>query len=321
MAGNNFLKLQLNTPTSITRDLKVELTNQVTGEKRQATPYLDGTVTVPNLIAGDWRVQVKHPNMVFDVFDKPVKVLPDRPTITPIIIPTNIFENVAIRDIPDADLSPVQQRLDESAAAAERQGNKRAGQPIYADDWNELSQTVVAVARSTREMTTLVAPQGHNHPELEDKFTEVQRNLQRMFDAFGSSLAQIQRQIQQLALQNKVETAIEKVPNLPADIRGQLMRPVSELQEVWSESPGIYTNIKRRAGQQVLDNMSEVLAGQNADVRNDPAVVELLDFTRAMATEAPARTFEEEIQQQQRTTKSSTTGLVFDALKSTRLRS
>ena len=134
MAANNLLKLQLNTPTSITRDLKVELTNQVTGEKRQATPYLDGTVTVPNLVAGDWRVQVKHPNMVFDVFDRPVKVLPDRPTITPIVIPTNIFENVPIRDIPDADLGPVQQRLDESAATAERQfrlaSRVRPGSPL-----------------------------------------------------------------------------------------------------------------------------------------------------------------------------------------------
>src|SRR5687767_11948455 len=180
MAGTNMLKLQLNTPVSFTRDMKVELTNQATGEKRKVTPYLDGSVVVPAIEAGNWRLQVQHPNLSFDVFDRPIKVLPDRPTFVPITIPQNIFENVPIEDVPDANLGPVQQHLDEATRAAEQQGNKKAGQPIYADDWNEMAVTVATVAKATRELTDLVAPRGHDHPEIAAKFDEVQRNLQRL---------------------------------------------------------------------------------------------------------------------------------------------
>jgi hypothetical protein len=312
---NNLVKLQLNTPTSITRDLKVELTNQVTGEKRKVKPYLDGSVTVPNVEAGEWRVQVTHPNLVFDVFDRPIRVFPDRPTITPITIPTNLFENVPIRDIPDADLAPVQQHLDDATQVAERQGLKKAGQPIYAEDWNELSQAMATASKATRDLTELVSPRGHKQPEIEEKLEEIQRNLQRMFDAFGSSLAQLQRQIQQLALQTKVGSGLGRIPNLDPAIRDRIERAVGGLQTSWSESPGIYSAIKRRTGQQVLEELSTVLAAQNPEVRNAPEVKELEAFTQALTTEAPVRTYEEEIQQQQRTGNKSASGLVFDALK------
>ena len=319
MAGNTVLKMQLNTPVSFTRDMTVELTNQVTNEKRTVTPYLDGSVIVPNIDAGTWRAQVKHPNLMFDVFDKTLKVLPDRPTIVPITIPSNIFENTPIRDVPDANLGPVQQRLDEATQTAERQAVKKAGQPIYADDWNELSLTVAAVGKSTRELTTLVSPQGHDHPEIAAKIDEIQRNLQRMFDAFGSSLAQLQRQIQQLALQSKVDAALDKTATITPEARRALQDTVLSLQDAWSDSPGVYSALKRRTAQTLQEQMSTILANETADVRNTPEVKDLELFTRAMATEQAVRTYDEEIQQQQRTGAKSASGIVFDALKATRL--
>ncbi|MEX2262658.1 MAG: hypothetical protein WD696_11945 [Bryobacteraceae bacterium] len=316
MAVNgSYVKLQLNTPASITRDLKVEMTNQVTGEKRTATPYLDGTVTLPNVAAGPWRVQVKHPNLIFDAFDRPIKVLPDRPTITPILIPRTIFENVPIEDIPDADLGPVQQHLDEAALAAEQQAVKKAGQPIYADDWNELAQTVGSVSKAAKEMSSLLSPRGHNHPELEAKLDEVQRNLQRMFDSFGASLAQFQRQIQQLALRSKLDAALDRIPAVDENTRVRLTASIQDLETSWSDAPGVYGAIKRRAGQQVLEQFSELLASQTPEVRDQTEVRDLQEFTQAMSSEAPVRTYEEEVQQQQRTGSKSTSGLVFDALK------
>lgn len=311
----NFVKLQLNTPTEITRDLTVELTHQGTDQKLTAKPYLDGSVTLPNVAAGQWRVQVRHPNLVFDVFDRAIKVYPDRPTIAPIPIPRNIFENVPIQDIPDANLAPVQQHLDEATDTAERQAMKKAGQPIYADDWNELAQGVAAVSKAAREMTELVSPQGHSHPEIEAKLEEIQRNLQRMFDAFGASLAQLQRQIQQLALQSKVDNALSRIPGIDQRVRGRIDEAVSALQGAWSDAPGVYSAMKRRSGQQLLDQLSTVLAEQTPDIRNAPEVKDLEEFTRAMTTESPVRTYEEEVQQQQRTGTKSSSGLVFDAFR------
>jgi hypothetical protein len=275
---------------------------------------------VPNIDPGNWRVQVQHPNITFDVFDRPIKVLPDRPTIVPITIPTNIFENVPIEDVPDANLGPVQQHLDEATGSAERQANKLAGQPIYAGDWNDLAQTVATVARTTRELTNLVSPRGHDHPEIAVKFDEVQRNLQRMFDTFGASLAQLQRQIQQLALQRKVEAALDRAETVTPETRATLENAVVGLQQSWADSPGVYSAQKRRVASDLQAQLSTILANEAPDVRNAPEVRDLDEFTRALATEQPVRTYAEEIQQQQRTTTKSTTGVVFDALKTRAVR-
>jgi hypothetical protein len=298
--------------------MTVTLTNQVTGEKRTAKPYLDGSVAVPNIDPGQWRVQVTHPNMVFDLFDRPIKVLPDRPTIAPITIPANIFENVPIRDVPDADLGPVQQHLDDAQASAERQATKKAGQPIYADDWNELASTLSNASKATRELTGLVSPRGHDHPELVDKLEEIQRNLQRMFDVFAGSLAQLQRQIQQLALQSKVDAALDKTSKATPEVKKGIQDLVTTLQASWAETPGVYSALKRRTAQQLTDQVSQVLVNETQDVRSAPEVKALQDFAAAMATEQPVASFQEEIQQQQRTTSKSATGVFFDALKTTR---
>jgi hypothetical protein len=315
MAAPNLLKMQLNTPVGFTRDMTVELTNQATGERRKATPYLDGSVAVPNIEAGSWRVQVKHPNITFDVFDRPIKVLPDRPTFVPITIPTNIFENVPIEDIPDANLGPVQQHLDEATQTAGDQAKKKAGQPIYADDWNELATSLATATKATRELTDLVSPRGHDHPEIATKIDEIQRNLQRMFDVFGASLAQLQRQIQQLALQRKVEAALDRTATVSPEARRQFEEAVAGLQVAWSDSPGVYSAQKRRVGQDLQAQLAGILVNEAPDVREAPEVRDLDEFTRAIATEQPARSYEEEIQQQQRTGNKSASGIVFDAFK------
>ena len=40
------LKMQLNTPATVTRDTTVDVVNAVTGERRQVKPFLDGTVSL-----------------------------------------------------------------------------------------------------------------------------------------------------------------------------------------------------------------------------------------------------------------------------------
>ena len=313
------LKMQLNTPPAFTKDMKVTLTNQVSGEKRDVKPYLDGSITVPKLASGQWRVQVKHPNLVFDVFDRNIQVFKDRPTFTPIAIPTTIFENVPIRETPEADLGPVQQKLDELADSAESQANKLAGQPIYADDWNELALTAGEISRSTRELTDLVSPVGHDHPEIEEKIEEIQGNIQRFFDAFGAAIAQIQRQMQQLALQRKVENALEKVPNATPETRKEMEDAAKQLGDSWQETPGIYSAQKRRTAQKLQSKLVELLADADPAVRDDPDVKDLGDFAEALATEQAVTTYVQEVAQQQRANKKTSRGIVSDAMKAGRI--
>jgi hypothetical protein len=309
------LKMQLNTPPTITKDMVVTLTNQVSGEQRTVKPYLDGSIAVTNLVAGQWRVQAKHPNMVFDVFDRNVQVFSDRPTFAPINIPTNIFENVPIRETPEADLGPVQQRLDELTGTAQSQTNKLGGQPIYADDWNNLANTVGEVSRSTRELTDLVSAVGHDHPEIVEKIEEIQGNIQRFFDAFGAAIAQLQRQMQQLALQRKVETALEKVPNATPEVRKEMEDNAKELASAWLETPGIYSARKRRTAQKIQTQLVGLLAEADPEVRDNPDVKDLNDYAAAMATEPAVVTYEQEVAQQQRANKKSTRGIVSDAMQ------
>lgn len=313
------LKMQLSTPADISKDMLVKLTNQVSGETREVKPYLDGSVVVPTIAAGQWRVQVKHPNLVFDVFDRNIQVFKDRPTFTPITIPTNIFENVPIRETPEADLGPVQQRLDEVTATSEGLANKLGGQPIYADDWNQLATTVADASRSTRELTDLVSPVGHDHPEIVEKIEEIQGNIQRFFDAFGAAIAQLQRQMQQLAQQRKVESALERVPDTPPEIRREMETSARELAEAWLEHPSIYSARKRRSAQKIQGQLATLLVDADPTVRDDPDVKDLSDFTDALVTEPAVISYEQEVTQQQRANTKSARGIVYDALRAGRI--
>ncbi len=314
----NMLKMQLNTKPAYTRDMVVELVNQVTGEKKTVKPYSDGSVSVSNIADGRWRVQVRHPNIVFPLIDKDIQVIKDRPTFAPLVIPENIFENTPIADIPDADLAPPQKKLDEIVETAHHQANKLAGQPIYADDWNELSTALADTAAATRELSTLVAPRGHDHPEIAAKFDEVQRNIQKMYDAFGASLAHLQRQLQQLALQSKLDNALDRIPSVTPAQRNEMQEAVSAIAESWSESPAIFSGVKKRAAQNIQDKIAVLLASSDVSVREDESVKDLDAFTQAMSSETPARTYEDEISQSQRTSSKSRTGIVYDALKTRR---
>jgi hypothetical protein len=314
----NMLKMQINTNPAYSRDMTVELTNQVTGEKKTVKPYSDGSIAVSNIADGRWRVKVTHPNIVFPLLDKDIQVFKDRPTFTPLVIPENIFENTPIADIPDADLAPPQKKLDEVAESANRQAHKLAGQPIYADDWNELATALADTAAATRELSTLVSPRCHDHPEIVAKFEEVQRNIQKMYDAFGASLAQLQRQIQQLALQRKVDAALDKIPSVTPEVRQGMNTAVATIADSWAESPAIFSSVKKRAAQNIQEKMSALLATADPAVRNNDDVKDLDTFTQAMSSETTARTYEEEISQSQRTSSKSRTGIVFDAMQTRR---
>lgn len=281
------LKFQLNTPSHINRDIQVEMTHLVTGKKVTKTPFLDGSLTVPGLDAGDWRVRVKHPNMLFDVWDRPIKVFKDRQTFVPIKIPTNIFENAPIRDIADANLGPVQSKLEQSAGEADIAAGKRGGDPIYADDWNALASTVGNVARATLDLAGLVSPQGHDHPEIAEKIGEIQNNLQRFYDVFASTLAELQRQIQELSLRATVETAIAQSESagakVPETTKAAWREAADKLNEVRADNPLVYGHRERAVGQKLRESIAEFVS-TNASAGNVDAVKVLETQSSVMAS-------------------------------------
>lgn len=295
---NQFLKLQLDTPKTINQDLQVELVSEATGKKVTAKPYLDGSVSVRNLAPGAWRLKVLHPNMIFPVFDKPIRVLPDRPTFVPIRIPDSIFSNAEIRDIKDADLSPVQAKLVEQAELAEGLADKRAGDPIFAGDWNELATAVGAVGRATGDLATLVSPQGHDHPEIAEKIDEIQGNLQKFYDLFGKTLAGIQRQIQELALKQAVEDAIAaddpEDPKLTDSDKADLREIVGDLSSARRDKPRVYAHTKRRAGEKYGQKVAEVSSRSDALARSS-AMALLAEAAQTMANLPVSDSYEREL--------------------------
>ena len=314
------LNLMLNAQPAILRDMKVSLVHTVTAEKREVTPFLDGTVQVQNLAPGDWQVVAKHPNLIFDVINRPIKILPDRPTITRIPIPANIFQNSAIADTPDANLAPGQAKLAHAETSARDQARKVAGQPIFADDWNALAATLGDTAKATGELATLVSPIGHDHPELVAKLGEVQSNLQAFYDLFARSLAELQRQIEQLALQRKVEVAVDRLPDLPAPARQRMFAAVEDLTKSYQDPPPVYDAKKKRAGIALQDEIGQALVGVNLDNDAQAAVKDLQNVAEVISTGSGAPDYGAELKQRQRAENASKSGLFLDAMRAVKTR-
>ncbi len=294
-------KMQLNTPPEINRDLQVELTADATGKKVTTQPFLDGTVKANNVDAGTYRVVIRHPNLPSPVYDNRIRVFPDRPTFVPIQIPTDIFSNTPIAQTTEADLGPTRDKLAAAATDADNQGKKKGGQPIYADDWNALSGVIGDVARTTSDLTQRVAPLGHAHPELVAKLNEIQDNLNRFFDVFGKTVVQLERQIQQLALQQRIDAAFAQiVPSNGADttrlkgIQSDLQTAVAALGDVRDGTPYAYTSQLKRVGAQITSALSDAVPDTPA-VRNNADVQAATKTAFSMSSQAPALTYDAEL--------------------------
>lgn len=269
------LNLQLDSRPEVNRDISVELTAAATGRKMTLRPFMDGSLSVANIDAGDWRIKVRHPNLTFDIADRLIRVFRDRPTFVPVKLPKDLLENAPIRDLPDADFGPTRARLTETEETATRHARKLAGQPIYADDWNELSQTLAATARAANEITQLAAPQGHGHPELEAKLEEVQRNLQRITDVFGDAIAQLQRAQQIDQLRARTDNAVDRLNAalaVDAATRTRIGRIFDGLVGASEENPATFGTRLSAAVAEIDDILEDLSARRPPAVREEPDV-------------------------------------------------
>jgi hypothetical protein len=247
------------------RDATVKLVNTATGQTIERKPFLDGTLTVRDLDPGAWEIEVRHPHVLTPLFQEKVRVLPQlRPFFVPIPIRPDDFRDSPIRDVPDADLAPVQQT---AAAARDQLGpitGKAAGEVIRADDWNQLVAAVADLAGAVLELTHLVSPHGHDHPEIAEKIDEVQGNVRRFTTAFGRSLLELRRDIENENLRRATTNMLD-VAGVVGEDRGRILARVDDLELSLHATPVEFTSKLAATGTVLAAEVNRLAQAQGAD--------------------------------------------------------
>ena len=257
--------IQLQGFPAANRDATVRLVNQATGAVVERKPFLDGSLTMRDLEPGPYEIAVLHPNLTLPIDRRIVRLFPQpAPTYVPIPVPADLFRDTPIRDIPDADLAPVQQAATSVRDRVRPIASKAPGEVIRASDWNTLAAAVGDIAAAVLELTQLVAPKGHNHPEIEEKIGEVQENLRRFAEAFGRSLVELRREIETENLRDKVRKVLD-LGGASDDLRNRVLERVADLEDkVQSDTP-VFTGRLAVAGSLFLTAVNELAVAQGAN--------------------------------------------------------
>ncbi|HRC86157.1 MAG TPA: hypothetical protein PK413_11150 [Thermoanaerobaculia bacterium] len=255
--------------SAVNRDLTVELRDPITREvRREVRPFLDGTVRIPKVEAGAYEVHVRHPNLALPVLTRPIRVLPQGETQVSLVIDPSKFRNTPIEEIPDANLGPVTDSVRSIAETVAPLSAKTPGEAIRASDWNALAGAVRDLAEAVAELTRLVAPQGHDHPELVRKFDEVSGNFQALIESVSASLTELQRRKQLDVLEDQVKGVLTEAGIAPDEPRGkELLAVVEGLGEAAHTSPRDFGRKSREAGA-LLGSKFERLVEEKPDVGN-----------------------------------------------------
>lgn len=263
------------------RDAEVELENPATGERLVRKPFLDGTLTVRDIDPGVWNMKVRHPNLTLPIDARPIRIFDQpSPTVVPVGIPADLFRDTPIRDIPDADLGPVQASARTARERVTPLATKASGEVIRASDWNTLAGVVADLANAVLQLASLVSPRGHDHPEIAEKIGEVQDNLRRFAEAYGKSLIELRREVEAGVLRQRAEDALRDHPEVRDRVRGRIATLEASLQR---DTP-VFTRNLALAGTEILTAVNEVAATRGAEGQqflDDPDVRSL----SAMATQ------------------------------------
>lgn len=313
---NGSFSIQLSGHAPARRDARLELINEITGQTTEVTPFLDGSAMVRNLPTGPYQIKVFHPNVVGELVDmRKVRLYEGLPTRLRLPLPEELFRDTPVRDTPDADLTPVNDAANAVRDQVSHLGGRRPGDPIRSDDWNTVVGAVADLANAVAQLTRLVSPTGHDHPELEEKVDEVNGNVKRFADQFGGQLARIQRTLQTLAVQRDAEAALSQVEAVPARVRAQIEEHISILKGHSDSDTVIWGVQKRNAYTKIRDAIVELQQGAP-----DPTVLDgNVEFQRvlAVATEeadaAAPRTVGREIDQYERLNAKTSGALLYSA--------
>jgi len=219
---------------------------------------------VRDIDPGLWDVKVTHPNVILPIFAQKLRLFPQpAPTLVPVRIPPVLFQDTPIRDVPDANLAPVQQAVTAARDSLAPVLGKAPGEAIRAADWNLLAGAVRDIADNLLQLTQLVAPRGHDHPEIADKIAEVQQNIRSFSDAFGRSLLELRRELE-AELLRRVLTGVLDEAQAPQTTRDDLLGRVGRLSESLQADPAIFTGQLSNTGNRVLGAVAEMVAANPA---------------------------------------------------------
>ena len=273
------LNLQLQGFPPANRDAEVTLVNSATGQTLKRNPFLDGSLAVRDLDPGLWDVKVTHPNIINPIYTGRVRLFPQIvPTLVPIPIPPAIFRDTPIRDIPDANLGPVQQAATATRDSLAPIANKAPGEVIRAADWNTLASAVRDLAGTVLELAHLLSPHGHGHPEIAEKIAEVQDNIRSFSEAFGRSLLELRRDLEREHLRRIVAGVLDAA-QAPTATREDLLGRVEHLGEVLQADPTVFTSQLNRFGNRALTSLAEMTAA-NPELQNNAELQKLQNLAQ-----------------------------------------
>jgi hypothetical protein len=286
------------------REAKVELVNEATGERVERSPFLDGSLLVRDLDPGIWNLTVAHPNLVSPIVSRKVRLFPQIiPTLVPIPILPDLFRDTPIRDIPDVNLGPVQQTATTVRTQLQPLGAKASGEVIRAADWNALVAAVSDLAGAVLELTNLVSPRGHDHPEIAEKIDEVQGNIRRFSESFGRSLLELRREIETENLRKNLGEVLD-LGGATEDMRERLFERARELEfSAQAETP-VFTGKTAALGAVLLNDINTLAQSRGAEADAflaNPAVKELSDIAGQFSRTGTQTKAEAELLTYQRT--------------------
>lgn len=288
---------QLKGFTPANRDAEVTLVEEVTGKEIKRKPFLDGSLNLKNLNAGFYQVKVQHPNLINPIWTKRVRLFPQpRPTVITVPVPEDIFSDTPIRDIPDSNIGPVQQSVSAAADSLAPIGNKVSGEVIRSADWNILVGAVTELAAAVLELTNLVSPKGHGHPEIAEKIAEVQSNLLNFAESYGQNLLQLQREIEALNMRRKVEE-VYNLGKVPEAERTAVLERFDDLASNLQLPAPVWTSKLANVGGLVLSQVNTIATNQDDpdEFINNKQVKEVVNFATQYHTSGVQTTAESEL--------------------------
>lgn len=283
---------------AVNKDLTVELRDPVTQNiVKTAQPFLDGTTRVPKIDPGSYELTVRHPNLALPVLRRPIRVLPTGDTKVSVLIDPSQFRNTPIEDIPEANLGPIRDIASSVAETLTPLANKQPGEAILAQDWNAMAAGMRDLANAVVEMTRLVSPVGHDHPEFVAKFDEVTGNFQQLLETLTSSLTELQRQIQAERLRQQVEGVLDRAQIDPQSAKGkEMLDLVQALETKVTEPPSRFGREVRNTAVQLSTKLETLIQeNQNRPEFTDSAEVKNLTTAVDLAKGLRATTYDAEL--------------------------
>jgi hypothetical protein len=301
MAATGSLNVQLSGFPAANRDAQVSLTNAATGQTITRSPFLDGSLVVRDLDPGIWQMKVTHPNIMTPIYQQPIRVFPQLPpTFVPVPIPPAVFKDTPIATVPQANLGPVQQALTSIRDSIGPIQGKSPGEVIRASDWNMLASAVRDLAANVLQLTNLVSPIGHTHPEIADKIEEVQTNLTNFAQSFGQALLQVEREFETVNLRQNLTAALDQA-QAPQATRDDLLGRVDTLSNSIQADPSAFTSQLSNTGNRVLTSMSDLITA-NPALANNASVQKAQQMATQYATSGTATNAAAELNIYKRTT-------------------